>query len=345
MSELVVRQTTEVVRTVDVIAAEINALTATMLTNVIEIGRRMVEAKEMLPHGQFGPWLKANTPYSTSTANNYMRLFEAYGSPQNSLFGAEINSQTFGNLNYSKALALLEIPDEEREAFVKENDVEAMSTRELQKVIKERDEARRERDEALQAGEGSALAMTELQDKLAETQEKLKGTREARDEIAAFLRERTEEVEELKAEVKQLQHRPVEVAVQEPDQKAIDAAVEEALAKAAEQHRVDMQGMQDKLDREVAENNKLEKRLDKLKAKAAATENGEEKARLQAEVEQLSKQLAMAAPEITTFKVQFGAWQQAYTTMMRTLAAVPSDAADNLRKAIKAQMEQWEASV
>ena len=335
----------EVVRTVEVIAAEINALTATMLTNVIEIGRRMVEAKQLLPHGEFGPWLKANTPYGTSTANNYMRLFEAYGSEQNSLFGAELNCQTFGNLNYSKALALLELPAEEREEFVKTNDVEAMSTRELQKVIKERDEARRERDEALEAGEGAALAMGELQDKLAETQEKLKGVREARDEMAAFLRERTDEVAELKAEVKQLQERPVEVAVQEPDQKAIDAAVEEALAKAAEQHKADMQGMQAKLDKEVAENNKLEKRLDKLKAKAAAAENGEEKAKLQAEVEQLTKQLAMAAPEVTTFKVQFGAWQQAYSQMMRTLDTVPGDAAGNLRRAIKAQMEQWEAAV
>jgi len=103
--------------------------------------------------------------------------------------------------------------------------------------------------------------------------------------------------------------------------------------------------MQVKLDKEVAENNKLEKRLDKLKAKAAAAENGEEKARLQAEVEQLSKQLAMAAPEVTTFKVQFGAWQQAYTTMMRTLATVPNDAKEKLRKGIKAQIEQWEAAV
>ena len=137
----------------------------------------------------------------------------------------------------------------------------------------------------------------------------------------------------------------MEVAVQEPDQKAIDAAVEEALAKAAEQHRADMQGMQEKLDKEVAENNKLEKRLDKLKAKAAAAQSGEEKEKLQAEVEQLTRQLAMAAPEITTFKVQFGAWQQAYNQMMRTLDTVPGDAAGNLRRAIKAQIEQWGGAV
>ena len=85
-------------RTPDVIAAEIRALTSTMLTSVIEIGRRFAEAKAMLPHGQFGPWLESSTGYSQRTANNYMRLFEEYGDSQGSLFGATVNSQAFANL-------------------------------------------------------------------------------------------------------------------------------------------------------------------------------------------------------------------------------------------------------
>ena len=36
----------QTVRTVEVVAAEINALTASMLGNIVEIGRRMCEAKE-----------------------------------------------------------------------------------------------------------------------------------------------------------------------------------------------------------------------------------------------------------------------------------------------------------
>ena len=34
-------------RTLDMVAAEIRTFTASMLNNIIEIGRRMVEAKEM----------------------------------------------------------------------------------------------------------------------------------------------------------------------------------------------------------------------------------------------------------------------------------------------------------
>ncbi|MBQ7124923.1 MAG: DUF3102 domain-containing protein [Clostridia bacterium] len=63
-------------RTPEVIAGEIRALTATMLTNIVEIGRRMCEAKEILPHGEFGKWISEQTGYSSSTANNFMKLYK-----------------------------------------------------------------------------------------------------------------------------------------------------------------------------------------------------------------------------------------------------------------------------
>ena len=326
MSELVVRQTTEVVRTVDVIAAEINALTATMLTNVIEIGRRMVEAKEMLPHGQFGPWLKANIPYSTSTASNYMRLFEAYGSQQKSLFGAEVNCQTFGNLSYSKALALLELPAEQRETFVIENNVESMSTRELQRVIKERDEALKKAEEA------------RAEQRIAEQARELM----AQDvkNASTLLGAATEERNALREQVKQLQERPVEVAVHEPDPAAIDAAVKEALAKAEDKHKADMAKMQAELDKEVRENNKLEKKISTMK-KSTAEDDKAERLRLEEQVAQLNKQLVQSLPEVTAFKVQFGAWQHSYQQMMKALEAIPAVTGENLRKAILAQMDAW----
>ena len=127
-------------RTPEVIAAEVRALTATVLTNVIEIGRRFAEAKAMLPHGEFGAWLENSTGYSQRTANNFMRLFDAYGDQQASMFGANPNSQAFANLPYTKALALLSVPEEAREDFAREVDAESISLRELQEKIKERDE-------------------------------------------------------------------------------------------------------------------------------------------------------------------------------------------------------------
>ncbi len=134
------------VRTAGAVALEIRALQhqaqGIILGYAIEIGRRLEEAKAMLPHGEWGAWLKRELGYSPSTAQNFMKVFREYGDNQQSLFGGVPKSQTFGNLTYSKALRLLAIPDEEERAqFAAENDVEHMTTRELDEALKARDAA------------------------------------------------------------------------------------------------------------------------------------------------------------------------------------------------------------
>lgn len=133
-------------KTPDILAAEIRTIkaqTGRMVLNAsIEVGRRLTEAKAKLPHGSWGEYLKNEVDYSPSQAQNLMRVFREYGSDQQSLFGGEAKSQTFGKLTYSKALSLLVIPDEEeRERFAVENDVEHMSVRELNEALKARNEA------------------------------------------------------------------------------------------------------------------------------------------------------------------------------------------------------------
>jgi hypothetical protein len=132
-------------RTADVIAAEINGIKAqtrtVLLCGSIEIGRRLTEAKDMIDHGKWGKWLEKSVDYSQSTANNLMRIFNEYGADQIPLFGDNSKSQALGNLSYTQAVALLGVPAEEREAFIEKNDAAAMSTRELQQAIKDRDDA------------------------------------------------------------------------------------------------------------------------------------------------------------------------------------------------------------
>ena len=85
------------------------------LMYAIEIGRRLKEAKSLLPHGEWGNWLKERVEFSPSTAQNFMKIFDEYGTEQISLFGDKANTQTLGNLPYTKALRLLSLPAEERE--------------------------------------------------------------------------------------------------------------------------------------------------------------------------------------------------------------------------------------
>lgn len=133
-------------RTVGAVAFEIRTLQSQargiILSYAIEIGRRLEEAKAMLPHGEWGAWLRRELNYSPSAAQNFMKVYREYGDSQQSLFGGIPKSQTFGNLTFSKALSLLAIPDEEERArFAAENDVEHMTTRELNEALKARNEA------------------------------------------------------------------------------------------------------------------------------------------------------------------------------------------------------------
>lgn len=131
-------------RTPDILASEINYIKEqtrnVVLFNSIEIGKRLVEAKNMMEHGQFGKWLEESVSYSRSTANNLMRIYEEYGADQGALFGNNSKSETLGNLTYTQAVMLLGIPREERETFVKENEADKLSVRELQKKVREYDE-------------------------------------------------------------------------------------------------------------------------------------------------------------------------------------------------------------
>lgn len=136
------------IRTPQIVAAEINSIkqqTMTMvLCNSIEIGHRLLEAKSLVGHGEWGTWLKTSVDYSQRTASNLMRIFEEYGANQIALFGDNSKSQTLANLSYSQAVALLGVAEEDREEFVKENDLENLSVRQLQEAIKERDKALKE---------------------------------------------------------------------------------------------------------------------------------------------------------------------------------------------------------
>jgi hypothetical protein len=161
-------------RTPAIIAAEINSIKhqtmQMVLCNSIEIGNRLIEAKGMLEHGEWGKWLKENVDYSQSTANNLMRVAEEYGADQFALFGANAKSQALANLSYTQAVALLGIPEEERETFVEEHDVENMSTRELQQAIKARDEASKKYEIASKSND----TLTKTNARLFEETERLK---------------------------------------------------------------------------------------------------------------------------------------------------------------------------
>ena len=117
-------------RSADGIATEIRVIlhqTRTMMAAaVIEIGKRLIEAQQLVPHGEWGEYVTHSCGFSQRTAQTYMQLA-----------ANPANAQTIADLPYSKALALLALPDGKIEEFRAEHPVEDVSVRELKKQIAE----------------------------------------------------------------------------------------------------------------------------------------------------------------------------------------------------------------
>lgn len=331
-------------RDIGIITMEIKTLhrqaQQVVLGYAIEIGRRLREAKEQLPHGKWGEWLKTEVEFSQSTANNFMRIFEEYGAHQISLFGGEANSQALGNLSYTKALALLAIPEDEREEFAETNHVADISSRELDRLIRERDEARAEaehKEAERQAAESARLKMSE----------EMQMANRRLEQLNADVKSAEETRKQLEQELESVKNAPIEVAVETViDQQAIAEAVAKAEADAKEKLRK----AKEKEEKAKAALDTMKKQLDDQKvaqqkavAEARAAALAETSSNLQ-RVQELEKQVALADPDAQTFKLLFEQVQESFSKMMQALGRMEernSDVAENLRKAAIALSNQF----
>lgn len=159
-------------RTPAIIAGEINYIKRqaqqTLLAASVEIGRKLNEAKALVPHGLWEDWLTENVDYSQSTANNLMRIATEYGDEQVSLFSGKSNSETFASLTYSQAVALFALPMDQRQEFVENHDMEDLSTRELKEEIAALKAETEKRDEIIREME---VEGNELRDKIGRLEE------------------------------------------------------------------------------------------------------------------------------------------------------------------------------
>ena len=341
----------EIRRTPEVVGAEIRSLTTQAkcitLWYGIEIGRRLCEAKELVEHGEWLNFLERETEFSQPSASRFMRLYNEYGADQGSLFGAESKYSTLNNLSISNALRLLELPENEREDFAKANDAEHISSRELERLIREKKEA----EEQLQAAdEGHALAMAELQVQLDAAEERARtAEREAAQaknraaEAAAPFKER---IRELEQENKELSGRPVEVAVQ-VDEKAVQEAAAVARAKEAAEWSGKLAELKNKDADKERRISGLEKQLEEAKTKLIAAEERavEDAGPYKEEVERLKKQLALSNAEVAVFNIHFAAVQENFNKLLASLEKVKvtdAETAGKLERALRAVLGQFE---
>lgn len=118
------------------ITAEIKVLKSQTARNIIEIGKRLIQAKEMLPHGQWEIWLETRADISRVTASRFMKIAKEFS-----------NVSPATHLSSSKLFELLALPAEEREVFIQENPVEDMTKKELREAIKVKKELEKQVEE------------------------------------------------------------------------------------------------------------------------------------------------------------------------------------------------------
>ena len=317
-------------RTPELIGAEIRMYVDTgrrlSLLCGIEIGRRLVEAKEMLNHGEWLPWLERETEFSDRSAARYMKLFDEYGASQQGLFGPETNSPALSNLPISKALALLSVPESDRIEFAEQVDAEHISVRELEEKIREREaqvEALKKNIEGERnRGDEAIRAKTEAED-LLKTQDQM-------------LVEARAQIEELAKLNKELENRPHEVAVETVrDEEAIAAAVAEAREKAEaeavkqankliREHDKTLKELREKLETLKKERDTL---MEEAKNGSSAADQKiaaaeAEAARIRTELEEAQKKLKASSADVAKFGVWFTQVQNDFNRMMEALREV-----------------------
>lgn len=289
-------------RPIEVIEGEILFYKAQAGGAILEIGRRLIEAKKQLAHGQWLGWLEEKVQFSARTAQRFMKLAEGYG-----------KNDSMTHLGARKALVLLELEEAEREEFAREmhevngaeKTVETMTAEELEEAVRQRKKAEAEAEqlrddlkvsEARRSSAEVALNTAEREKKKLE--DMAKAEQKKAKELLAAANKHEAEAKRLSGELDALKKKPVEVAVREPSREEMETMAAPMVE--------------------------------------AARAEGE------AEIARLKKALAAADPYTAAFKVRYEEWQQAFTKMAEALEQVASadpDKAGKLKNAVMAARE------
>lgn len=265
--------TTEITRSAEVIAQEINAIksqTSGILEaaftyakrSCFEIGKRLEEAKAAVPFGEWGDWLEKNVNYSVSTANDLMRIYREFGNEQIDMLTGKSDAEIFEGLSQSQLVALFGLPKAMRAEFVEEHREELesgeLSTRKLKEEIKRLNEVIEQKDKEIRDNDDSYGELVR--------QKKAADTKAAEAEQRA---------DELQLRIDELNERPIEVTkVTETVYEASPEQIEEiraaAIKETEDKHAKDAEKKQKEVDKLLAADLKQKKELDDLKGQLAA---------------------------------------------------------------------------
>ena len=330
-----------VMRDIDIVTAEIKTIeeqvAKTAIYGCIEIGKRLVEAKEMVGHGGWGKYLEEKVRYSQQWATNLMNLYKEYGNAQESLFESFANSKSFGNIDVTKHILLLGVPAEERAEFAEAHDAEHSSVRELKEAIRDRDANLQAANEQAARAEKAEAEVERLNAAVLQQVDML----EARDA----------EAEQLRAQAKAAQEQQAEAAgkvdkLKAQLAKAMDGekAAKDAL-KQAQEHPEIPESLMEEMRQQVAADaaakatEDLQRQLSEAQAVAAEAEKRRSAA--EAALAEAEKKAKAASPEVALVGVYLQETQAQFNKMVgaiKKVALADPEAGAKLRQNVKEKL-------
>ncbi len=130
--------------------------------NIIEIGKRLLKVKENIGHGNFGDYLKNKVEFSRQTANRFMSIATEFS-----------NCSAMSNLGSTKLFLLAGLDEEDREEVMQENNVEDMTTRELEQAVKEKKEIKKQLEAEQEYSEELQQAIKDKETQIKNLQNKI----------------------------------------------------------------------------------------------------------------------------------------------------------------------------
>ncbi len=300
---------------------------------ISEIGRSLKEMRDSklyleLGHETFEAYTEDMLNIKQRQAYNYISIYETYGPKF-----IDANA----NLGISKLLLLQAVPVYDREEFMEEHDVGDLTTRELKELT----------EKYTKACEQLSLLQTEKED--------LGDELIAAEEDNRIATEREQRLQEQKIElekrIKELEARPVDVAVAEPSAETLAALKKEAAANQKEAIAKAVEKAEKKAAKDAEEKIKEAKEAAKKEAEealqASLRDVEREKAAALERAKAMEKQLSLGAnPDTVLIKHLFDELQSIYNRLMGTInkletsgTETDTEAAAKFRSAVRKLLE------
>lgn len=201
MNEMTTHSSTEIA-VLGTLAQEAQFYAKSIVTNMIQLGRVLTEAKPLVKHGEWEAWIAENAGCSPRYAQMFMQAYERFG---NNPAIAQIKER-------GKVFKLLTLPAGSEEQFLADNNVADMSCREVEEAVRkvreemnarlaQEQKARKAAEDRAEKLEGQADRIPDhIMDDLVSKQNTIDAQQRELDRIAADGRNALQEAQRLRRE-------------------------------------------------------------------------------------------------------------------------------------------------